>query len=896
MSRSDMNPNQQDKADPFMLWTWDIESNTFQYSQELGSPYNQSQQLDWSAWLGRIHPDDQSRVSKAWQELPLSWQDELSFLGVNHLYYRVKAQAQLWTEAGKPVRMVGSFQEIKKEPEKAILEEEEYLHFALMSAGLGTWDFDPISEIVRWDERCNKLHGFAEGSVVTYAEVLAYIHPEDRSRVEKAVSRALDPRLRDTYDIIFRTIGAEDGRLRWLHCRGQAYFNEQNQPYRFSGTTQDVTEQTVKEGVFKAIEQKYQSVFTGAEVGIAILSTDGFFQLVNPAMAAFVGYQIGELLGKHFKMITPLEEIERDEQVAQELFLGIRRARTVDKRYLHKNGNLVWGRLTVSLIRSESNDPVSFVAIVQKITEEKEIQLALQDSERRFRNLVIDTPTATVVFTGRSMKIEVVNDAMLQIWGKTLKEVQGKILHDVMPELIDQPFLELLQNVYDTGIPYRNPEGKANIMVDGVLKTSWFNFSYNPVYDADGRIYGVINTATDVTFQVAARLQIKEAEENLRSAVDIAQLGTWSYNPLTDQVYYSDRIKSWFGFSEEDLEIKDALCAVHLKDRERVKNAIARALLPESDGIYDEEYTVVNQVTGEERILHARAHVLYNEQCEAYLLTGTAQDITPLKQLAEELERQVKERTLALNRMNLDLQQTNASLEQFAYAASHDLQEPLRKIQSFISLIEVHEKNHLTDRGKVLLERIQASCQRMTTLIRDLLSFSQLSNDQLQFSSVNLNQLIKDVLLDLELSIQEKKASFMMDDLPFIWGNAQQIAQLLQNLLTNALKFSHPDRPIQINISGGKLETPANLPLLQADTSYIWLKVEDNGIGFEEEYSEKIFQMFQRLHSRDQYAGTGIGLALCRKVVENHRGYIEAHSVLGEGATFTIYLPSDSQS
>ncbi len=880
-----------------MLWIWDIQHNSVQFSQDLGSQHHQVQQLAWAAWLERIHPDHRDRISAELLTCPATWQDEFSFLGADQRYYQVKAQAQLWVEQGLASRMIGSFQEIHSEPllEKALREEEEYFRFALQSAGVGTWDFDLINETIRWDERCKELYGFAKGSTVSYSQVLDYVHPDDRSKVHSALSRAIDPRHRESYDIIFRTIGAVDGRLRWLHCKGEAYFNEANKPYRFSGTAQDVTEQTVKEEVFRGIERKYQSAFIGAEVGIAILSTDGFFQLVNPAMAAFTGYEIEELVGKHFRMITPPEENESDEKLAEELFRGIRRAGTVDKKYIHKEGTLIWGRLSVSLTRLETNEPVSFVTIIQNIAQEKEAHLALQGSERRFRNLIIDTPTATVVFIGRAMKVEVINSPMLQIWGKSREQVQGKLLHEAMPELIGQPFLELLQNVYDTGRPYRNSEGKADIMVNGVLKTFWFNFSYNPIYDIDGSIYGVINTATDVTAQVLARQQIKEAEENLRSAVDMAQLGTWNYNPSTGQVNYSSRIKSWFGFAEDEVEHAYAYNPIHGKDRERVQESIRQALLPESNGIYDEEYTVVNQVTGEERILHARAHVLYNQQGEAYLLTGTAQDITSLKLIAEELERQVKERTLALNRMNLDLQQTNANLEQFAYAASHDLQEPLRKIQSFISLIEIHEKNRLTDRGKGLLERIHLASQRMTSLIKDLLAFSQLSNDQLHFGPIPLNDLVNEVLQDLELTIQEQKASIFIEALPSMWGNAQQIAQLLQNLLTNALKFSHPDRSIQITIRGGTLKDATPLPLSQANQSYIWLEIEDNGIGFEQEYSEKIFQMFQRLHSRDRYDGTGIGLALCRKVVENHRGYIEARSLLGQGATFTLYLPANPE-
>jgi PAS domain S-box-containing protein len=254
---------------------------------------------------------------------------------------------------------------------------------------------------------------------------------------------------------------------------------------------------------------------------------------------------------------------------------------------------------------------------------------------------------------------------------------------------------------------------------------------------------------------------------------------------------------------------------------------------------------------------------------------------------------QLEQTNVALASSNQALNRSNHSLQQFAYVASHDLQEPLRKIQSFGDLIKTQYADQLGE-GVNYLERMQVAASRMSILIKDLLAFSRLSTQQEEAIPIHLSQVIEPVLSDLELAIDESEAVIETGSLPIVQGDSSQLGQLFQNLISNALKFRQPDVPPRIQISA-QLVPATDLPLsvkpIRQALAYHRIDVLDNGIGFEQKYVDRIFQVFQRLNGRSQYPGTGIGLAICEKVVANHGGAITASSQPGQGALFSVYLP-----
>lgn len=268
----------------------------------------------------------------------------------------------------------------------------------------------------------------------------------------------------------------------------------------------------------------------------------------------------------------------------------------------------------------------------------------------------------------------------------------------------------------------------------------------------------------------------------------------------------------------------------------------------------------------------------------------TFNNITDRKKVELAAKQQEKE----LKEANVELQRSNESLQQFAHIASHDLQEPLRRIQAFSDILRNQFLDSLSDGERDMVRRIQKSAQRMQLLIKDLLEYSQISTQRDTFAVIALNSVVQDVTADLEMTIAEKNATVDVSALPDIQGNASRLRQLFQNLITNALKFGRSDTQPLIQIRSRPARVDELPPRLadKADHPFWLITVADNGIGFDERYKDRIFSPFQRLHNPATYSGTGIGLAICQRVVESHGGAIDVSSQDGLGSTFKVFLPA----
>jgi PAS domain S-box-containing protein len=250
-------------------------------------------------------------------------------------------------------------------------------------------------------------------------------------------------------------------------------------------------------------------------------------------------------------------------------------------------------------------------------------------------------------------------------------------------------------------------------------------------------------------------------------------------------------------------------------------------------------------------------------------------------------EREISLKAEQLGVKNLELEKMNSDLESFAYISSHDLQEPLRKIQTFVGRLIDQESNNLSSSGKMMFDRMHLAAKRMQVLIDDLLVYSRSNNAKQEYEIIDLNTIIQDVKEDLKEEIKEKNATIEITEMCTTQIIPFQFRQMMHNLISNSLKFSRPGTTPKIKIKSEVL--PYNR-LLNRKACHI--SISDNGIGFDDQYSDKIFKVFQRLHTREEFAGTGIGLAIVKRIVENHEGIITAESEPGKGATFNIYIPA----
>lgn len=641
-------------------------------------------------------------------------------------------------------------------------------------------------------------------------------------------------------------------------------------------------------------------------------------------------------------------------------------------------------------------------------------------SRQRIKNVVEQAVDPILILMGENMILEEANDALLKLW-KIDRSGLGQKLLDLQPEMEHQNFYNLLQQVYSTGKPIQSLQEPAVFnQPDGGKRTVYFNFTFQPYREPDGRISGVLVLSSDVTGQVIARREAEQRKEELRQSMERFELvskatndAIWDWNITTNLLVWNDAVYSMFGYNPKDIDNVDQWYVEHLHPDERVKilDSVQQSIAA-GDSIWMKEYRF-RCADGSYKIVYDRGFIQYDLQGQAVRMIGSMQDITsrknyenflnesqkkwqllanampavvwttdsaghtdylnerwyeytglseaesmgegwmqvlhpddiqecytawklarkddslyqlelryrghegyyrwflargiPIKNedgvviawygtstdiheqkmLSENLENLVAERTV-------ELKKSNANLEEFAYAASHDLQEPIRKIKFYTDRLKQELSNGLSESQLNFFNRMENAANRMGTLIDDLLEYSKVSKGVEKLEEVNLNRLVQMATEDLEIEIQRTAARLNIAQLPILTGNQRQYQQLFQNLISNAIKYSKPGIAPEVHITArivkGK-EVKADLPGDHLFKSFYLIEVSDNGIGFDPAYAERIFNVFTRLHGNSEYKGTGVGLSIVRKVVENHNGFIWAESKPGEGSIFRILLP-----
>ncbi|MEI6946406.1 ATP-binding protein [Paraflavisolibacter sp. H34] len=411
---------------------------------------------------------------------------------------------------------------------------------------------------------------------------------------------------------------------------------------------------------------------------------------------------------------------------------------------------------------------------------------------------------------------------------------------------------------------------------------------------------GVLKKSVFYSLERKKSLQaLWESNERFHALAKATHDAIWDWDLTQGTLWWNEGLRSLFGYdgNPQNLLPEFRYHRIHPADKERVIQSLQREIAQGGKN-WSAEYRF-QKADGTYAHVYDRAYTLFDEEGKPNRMVGSMMDVTAskmaeqaLKKNAEDLEQVVQERTAELTETNEQLTKSNAELEQFAYVASHDLQEPLRKILLFSERLKLQTAQLPTAEG--LLMKIETSAKRMSDLIKGLLDYSRLKHhsSHQEFVPVNLNKVLQNVLYDLEVRIQQKNARVEAEELPVIEAIELQMYQLFYNLVGNSLKFIPPDRQPHIRIANGTVTAEEIRQFrLPDEREYRKLVFSDNGIGFEQAFAEKIFDPFHRLHSREEYPGTGIGLALCQRVVENHQGRIRAEGQPGEGATFIVLLP-----
>ena len=457
-----------------------------------------------------------------------------------------------------------------------------------------------------------------------------------------------------------------------------------------------------------------------------------------------------------------------------------------------------------------------------------------------------------------------VNKGFERIIRKKAEEVVGKNYLTLFPYASKVGLFQLNCQVIETGKPERK-----EVYYDGDGLQAWFEISLVKL-GADGLVVNF----SDITTSKQNQNAMQQSEARLRDIINTSQSGMFTLTPIKEK----DGTITDFCFGI----VNQAVASYIGQTAEVLTGALGSTYFPayKENGLFNIYVDTYRTGNVHQFDFH------YEDGYDVYfnihtVKTGdevlvTFTDHTALKRLQLQLEQTID-----------DLQRSNANLQEFAYAASHDLQEPLRKIHFFAERLQSSIAPLLQEEDKRMFNRMESATQRMRVLIDDLLAYSKVSVPTPLQEDVALQEVVQDVLNDLEASINEKGATITTDALPVVKGDAVQLRQLFQNLLSNALKYTKQNTPPVVNIRYER----SVLKLNATEQTFHCIAVTDNGIGFEQQYAERIFQVFQRLHGKSEYPGTGVGLAIAQKVVINHHGILKAKSEPGNGATFSVYLP-----
>jgi len=671
----------------------------------------------------------------------------------------------------------------------------------------------------------------------------------------------------------------------------------------------DVTEQLLSRRKIEESEKRFRSLIEEAPVGTCLyVGPDMRIEIANKIIMDHWG-RGPEIIGKNMRDVFPEVKDQPFPEILNEVYrTGKQYEQKGARADLMRNGELTtfYFDFTYKPLFDSNGKVYAILDVVIDVTSQVKANKLIQENQEFIRKIFYRSPVANFVCVGEDMMLQEANEKMLEIFDRD-DSIIGKPIMETIPELQKIDLFEKYNHVLASGESYEVAAQRIELIKNGASYLGYYDYTCKPLFDDNGKAYGVICIAIEVTEQVYARQKQQEAEAGLREAVELAQLGTWSIDVSTNGLVYSDRLIEWFGYDPSNKDYNAVIPILGDADQERVANAVSWALNPESGGVYDEIYTVIHPKTGNKRILHAQGRTVFDLAGKPIRMDGTAQDVTIQYEAQLALEQEVKIRTeeLAaavdklgitndnLEKSNLRLLQSNEELAQFAYIASHDLQEPLRKIITFSNILETNLSENKTDNAQNYITKITHSSMRMRNLISDILDYSKLAKAEEQFLEVDLNEVVDHLILDYDLLIEQKRAKVTIENLPVVKANPIQMSQLFRNLIGNALKFTKKDRDPIISISASKAE-PADILKIHAGNSNaeFWkIQIKDNGIGFETEYFERIFNIFQRLHSKSDFEGTGIGLAMCKKIVQNHGGDIFAESVFGEGAVFTIIIP-----
>ncbi|MBL0273548.1 MAG: PAS domain S-box protein [Chitinophagaceae bacterium] len=724
-------------------------------------------------------------------------------------------------------------------------------------AKIGSWEWDLATNKLTWSQEQFRLFGEDRKTFdLTYQGYLNHLSGKEQVRTGALIQDALEGKA--NYAVEHEII-RKDGTKLMVFEQGTVLFDEKNKPTGMLGTTQDITERKKNEEELVLAQKKFQAIFDNTAEGIYQSTMDGKFIMANSAMARILGYKSEEELLRSVTDIgTQVYANSADRQRMSELLACQDHIENFESSLIKKNGELIWISESTRAVRNEKRAIMYFEGTLRDITKRKKAEEAVVLLQNKFQ-AIFDNTADGIYQSTIDGKFIMANPSMARIFG-----------YDSSEELID--------SVTDIGTQiYANPVERKKmaemILVQDRVKNYelqvltknkdiiWVSANIRIVRDDQGAISFFEGVLEDITERKKSEEQLLSLSNRLQLAVHATSIGIWDWDLVTNTTVWDEEMYRIYNVNPSDPKsiTESWEAVVHPDDLKRVNEELRMALNDEKE--YDTEFRIIRK----DNAIHyvkGNALVLKDQSGNAIRMTGTNADITERKEA------------------EIEILQLNQNLDQFANITAHDLQEPIRMVSGFLGLLSKKYNDVLDEQGQSYIYRAKDGADRMSILIKDLLEFSRSGNKAAKKEPVDFAEVMDLVKKDLSIVMADTGATLHIPEfLPTVTGTQSAFYRLILNLVSNGIKFRKKDTVPEVTLTVNELP------------DYWEFHLQDNGIGVAEKDQPKLFNAFQRLHRREEYPGTGLGLVTCKKIVETHGGKIWMTSVLGKGTAFHFTIP-----
>jgi PAS domain S-box-containing protein len=756
----------------------------------------------------------------------------------------------------------------RKRAEAALRESEARLHIAVDAASLTYWEWDIASDIVHWGVGHEKLLGPLPPGKNRYPDFRTMVHADDRTRY-LAIGRATMAH-GVPYDVEFRLVRT-DGAVRWMRTTGRALRDEDGKIEGMAGVMQDVTRRHAGETELAVSRQRRDALMDSIPAPCWLKGRDGRFIAVNRAWYERYGMDPGFAIGRTNSEVFPgPAAAERDRE--DEVVFTTGKEQRVERRSRVDGMSDGWFETVKSPVFDEHGNVTGIIGVSYDITERRNTELQLRTSEERFRQFADSVDDVFWIIDAATQRFLYVNAAFTQIFGISREELEQnpRLWPDAIHPDDKAASVRAFQHWLSGSVEDVFADEYRVVSRSG--QVHWIRDHGTKLRDADGRVVRLQGVAEDITARREAEAALAESQQGRDALLESNPEPSWLKDCdgkyiAANRAWYARRRRGTFNVAGmTDAELFGAERAEQILAEDR--RVIAERRVERSERNWHE-------IDGTAWIETVKAPVL-DASGRVIAVIGVSHDISQRKQSEEALQRLNQ----SLEEKTAEQMALNRELEAFAYTVSHDLRAPLRHIDGFITLLKLHAGPTFDAQSTRYFERVTHAATRMGLLIDDLLAFSRTGRAELRMQRISLDRLIGESIEHLAPDVRGRAIEWKIGALPEVQGDAGLLMIVFQNLLGNAVKYTRPRAAAVIEVAAS------------AADGMVTISVRDNGVGFDMKYQNKLFGVFQRLHTDAEFEGTGIGLATVGRIVQRHGGRVWAEGAEGSGACFYVELPA----